>query len=45
MIYCTDYSAVTLTSCHPMDTSADRMCVRGKLVKVEELPKDSSSSG
>lgn len=45
MIYCADYSAITLTSCHPMDTSADRMCVRGKLIAVEELPKDSSSSG
>ena len=44
MLYCTDYSAVTLTSCHPMDTSADRMCVRGKLLKAEPIESAGGSS-
>ncbi|MEG0803636.1 MAG: sortase, partial [Pygmaiobacter sp.] len=38
MMYCTeDYSAITLSSCHPMSTSEDRMCVRGRLLSITLL--------
>lgn len=31
------YSAVTLTTCHPMYTAKQRLVVRGKLIKINEM--------
>ena len=36
MMYCTDYSAITLSSCQ-MEGDTERICVRGKLLKAEPL--------
>lgn len=43
MLYCTDYSAITLTSCL-MDGDTERICVRGKLLKAEPLEEDAEAA-
>lgn len=35
MIYCGEESSVTLTTCHPLSTSEDRLCVRFRLKGVQ----------
>lgn len=36
-MYCTDYSAITLTTCQ-LTGSDERICVRGKLISITPLP-------
>ena len=43
MLYCTDYSAITLTSCL-MEGDTERICVRGKLIKAEPLEEDAEDA-
>lgn len=42
LLYCTDYSAITLTTCQ-MEGDTERICVRGKLVKAEPLEEDAQT--
>lgn len=43
-IYIQGFSCVTLVSCHPIGSTANRMIVRGRLTAVEEIATDSSAA-
>lgn len=44
MMYCTNYSAITLSSCQ-MEGDTERVCVRGKLLRADPLePEDGDGS-
>lgn len=44
IINCREYPIATLISCHPVNSSKNRMCVIGKLVSQKEIPATSSTA-